>query len=104
MCTPYIEKIWKILMKIKIQDREIELKYTMRSMLMYENITDKTFNPKTMTDIVIFMYCIVISSAKDYSLNLDDFIDYLDENQHVFEEFGEWINKVSEVNNQIKKN
>jgi hypothetical protein len=91
-------------MKITIKDKEIELKYTMRSMLMYENITDKTFAPNTMTDIVTYMYCVVLSSTKDYSITYDEFIDYLDENIDVVNEFSQWLIDVVAVHNKLKKN
>jgi len=91
-------------MKITIKDKEIELKYTMRSMLMYENITEKTFSPSTMTDIITYMYCVVLSSAKDYSISYDEFIDYLDENVDVVNEFSQWLIDVVAVHNGLKKN
>jgi len=84
-------------MKITIKDKEIELKYTLRSMIMYENMTEKTFNPESLTDIITFMYCVVISSSKDYSLKFDEFIDLLDENPDIIKQFGDWIS--STVNN-----
>lgn len=91
-------------MKITINDKEIELKYTMRSMMLYENITEKSFTPSTMTDLITFMYCIVVSSSKDYSLKFDDFIDYLDENPAVLNEFSEWIVNIISANDNLKKN
>jgi hypothetical protein len=91
-------------MKITINDKEIELKYTLRSMLMYENITDKTFNPSTMSDVITFMYCIVVASSKDYTIKFDDFIDWLDDNPNIINEFGEWIQTVAQNNNVFKKN
>lgn len=84
-------------MKITIKDKEIELKYTLRSMIMYENMTDKTFNPEGLTDVITFMYCVVIASSKDYSLKFDEFIDVLDEHPELVGQFGEWI--TSSVNN-----
>lgn len=91
-------------MKVTINDKEIELKYTLRSMLMYENITDKTFNPSTMSDVITFMYCIVVASSKDYTIKFDDFIDWLDDNPNIINEFGEWIQTVAQNNNVFKKN
>lgn len=91
-------------MKITIKDKEIELKYTMRSMLMYENITGKTFMPNTLTDIVTYMYCVVLSSTKDYSLSFDDFLDYIDGNVDVMNEFSQWLIDVVAVHNNLKKN
>lgn len=91
-------------MKLTINGKEIELKYTMRSMMLYENITDKSFSPTTMTDLITFMYCVVVASSKDYSLKFDDFIDYIDENTAALNEFSAWIIKTMAVQDELKKN
>ena len=51
-------------MKVVIKEQEIELKKTMRSYMMFESITDKAFAPKTLTDMVTYFYCVVMSSHK----------------------------------------
>lgn len=92
-------------MKLNIKDKEIELKYSIRALLMYENMTDKTFSTSTLlTDMIVFMYCVVISSSKDYSLSFDDFIDYLDENPNAIQEFAEWLKNNVNSNNNFTKN
>lgn len=91
-------------MTIKIKDKEIELKYSIRSMLMYENITEKTFSPQTMTDVITFMYCVIVSSSNDYSLKFDDFIEELDNNPEILKDFGEWLQSSATNNDTFKKN
>lgn len=91
-------------MTLKIKDKEYELKYSIRAMIMYENMTDKSFSPQNLTDIITFLYCILISSAKDYSLTFDEFIDYLDENPDVINKFAEWIQNSTNANNNFSKN
>ena len=91
-------------MKITIKGKEIELVNTMRTMIMYENITEKTFAPESVTDIIIYMYCVVLASSKDYSLTLDDFIEYIDENPDIFEQFSTWLTDVAKSNGILKKN
>lgn len=92
-------------MKITIKDKEIELKQTLRALIMYENITDKAFEPKTFQDILTFLYCIVLTSSKDYSLiTFDEFIDYIDENHQVLEDMIKWLNTELTNNNILKKN
>ena len=54
-------------MKIVIKEQEIELKYSFRSLMVYEQILGKTFEPKGLTEILTFMYCIIITSKKDFS-------------------------------------
>ena len=36
-------------MKITIDNREYELKYSFRTLMVYENITNKSFEPKSLT-------------------------------------------------------
>ena len=90
-------------MTINFKDKEIEIKQTLRSLVLYENITGATFHPSTLNDIVTLFYCVVITSAKDYSIEYDDFLDYLDENMEVFAEFSEWLQNLSKNQNQLKK-
>jgi hypothetical protein len=90
-------------MKLTIKGKEIELKYSIRSLLMYENMTDKSFSSTTMTDLVVFFYCVVISSSQDYSYTFDEFIDYIDENPTIISEFAEWLKNTVDTNNNIKK-
>ena len=92
-------------MKITIKDKKIELKQTLRALIMYENITDKAFEPKTFQDILTFLYCIVLTSSKDYSLiTFDEFIDYIDENHQVLADMTKWLNDEFAVNGILKKN
>lgn len=91
-------------MTIKIKDKEVELKYTLRSMLMYENITNKSFNPEGLTDVITFFYCVIIASSQDYSLKFDDFIDELDEHPELVSQFGEWLSSSASNNETFKKN
>ena len=91
-------------MTITINDKDIELKYTLRSMMMYENITGKTFAPEGVSDILTFFYCVVVASAKNYELKFDDFLDVIDENQERLNEFSLWLTNVVATQNYLKKN
>ena len=91
-------------MKFKIKNKNYEMKYGIRAMMMYENITNHSFAPTTMTDVVTFLYCIVITSTEDYSYTFDDFIDALDKHPEMLNEFTEWLNTVIAVQNNVKKN
>lgn len=90
-------------MKITIKDKEIELKQTIRALMLYENIENKTFNPTTTTDFVTYMYCVVVASSKDYSISFEDFMDAIDENPDKLKEFSEWLISTSQNQNKLKK-
>ena len=85
-------------MKVTIKEQEVELRYSMRSLFMYENITGQSFNPKTLQDFCTFFYCVVCSSNKDLDLTFDEFVDYLDEDPSKMSEFAEWLNSIMQKN------
>lgn len=92
-------------MKITIKDKEIELRQTLRAFIMYENITEKSFEPKTFQDILTFLYCIVLTSSKDYTLiTFDEFIDLIDENNQILADMTKWLSDEFSINGKLKKN
>jgi len=91
-------------MKINYKDKEIELKCGLKAMLMYENVSGGSSTPQSLTDVMTFFYCIVVSSSKDYSIQFEDFIDWLDDNPTVMEEFTTWLQEITLTNNRLKKN
>lgn len=90
-------------MKININEKEITLKYSLRAMMMYENITGGTLAPTSLTDVITFFYCVVVASSLDYELQMDNFIDWLDEHPDTLNDFGEWLQNVVSNNNKLKK-
>lgn len=85
-------------MKIKIGDREVELKYSFRALMLYENIQKKSFEPKTTTDVLVFMFCVIMGSDKDIKLDFNEFLDMIDNNPQLVVEFSNWL--TSEINKQ----
>lgn len=84
-------------MKVVIKEEEIELKKTLRSYMMFESITDKAFAPKTLTDMITYFYCVVMSSHKGLELQFDEFISWLDENDGIMPQFTKWLAGVNEI-------
>lgn len=79
-------------MKINIKDKEVELKMTFRSMLLYEMATGKSFEvPQNLNDTLTFMWCIIMASAKEMQLTRDELIDFIDEDITVVEKFSQWL-------------
>ena len=91
-------------MKVIINDKEITLKSSFRAMVAYEQITDHIFSPSTVTDILVYFYCCIISSKEyDGTLTFDEFMDYLDDNPTILQEFSEWMTETSKQNEVFKK-
>lgn len=86
-------------MKVRIKEQEVELRYSMRALFQYENITGQSFNPKTLQDFATFFYCVLYSSNKDLNLTFDEFIDeVIDPNPQLMNEFAEWLGKTMQKN------
>lgn len=83
-------------MKINIKNKEIELKQTLRSMIVFEKITDKAFNIANISDVIIYFYSCVMASDMDCNVTLDEFINWLDDNKEVFAEFNDWLTTEAE--------
>lgn len=82
-------------MTITIRQTEITLKYSMRALFQYENITGQTFNPKTLQDFCTFFYCVLVSSNKDIDLTFDEFIDeVIDPQPELLNQFAQWLSNV----------
>ena len=90
-------------MEIKINDKTIQLKKSFRSLIAYESATGKAFNPSTITESIMYFYCVIISSDSDLELSFDTFMDWLDDNPMALQEFTEWIVEQNKVDNTLTK-
>lgn len=86
-------------MKVTIKEQEITLKYSMRSLFLYERKTGESFSPRNIEQFCLYFYCVLVSSNKDLDLTFDDFIDeVIDPNPQVMNEFAVWLNSTMAKN------
>lgn len=85
-------------MKVRIKEQEITLKYSMRSLFLYEQKSGESFSPRNLEQYCLYFYCVVCSSNKDLDLTFDEFIDFLDEDPSKITEFAEWLSKTMQKN------
>ena len=87
-------------MKVTIKEKEITLKSSFRALIAYEQITNHAFNPSTITDMILYFYCVIISSKEfdNEPITFDDFMDYLDEHQDLLNTFTTWLTESSKQN------
>lgn len=90
-------------MKITIKGNEVDIKGTVRAMMMYENIKGESFQPTSTENIITYMYCCVVSATKDYSLSFDEFLDIIDEDMTIVNDFVAWLIAQAENQNKLKK-
>lgn len=90
-------------MTITIKDKTITLKKTFRSLIAYESAMGKTFNPTTITESIMYFYCVIISSDSDIELSFDNFMDWLDENPTALQDFTQWLIEQNTIENKLTK-
>jgi len=74
-------------MKIKFNDYEFDLKYTIRTNILYENVTNESLDYtklERMETITILFYCNIIGNlqAKNNTVDIswNDYLNWLDDN------------------------
>lgn len=90
-------------MTITINNKEINLKKTFRSVIAYEQATKGTFNPTTISETIMYFYCVIIASDTELEITYDDFLNWLDDNPTALKEFTQWLIKVNEIESTTTK-
>ena len=77
---------------ITINNKEYKLKYTIRALFIFEQITNKPFAINTLMDNYLFFYCILLANNED-ALEWDEFIDALDNEPNLLNELSSIVSK-----------
>ena len=88
-------------MKINYNGTEIELKYTFRGFIIYENIMGDSFKASGMKEVIVLMYSMLVASYPDIS-DFEHFVDWLDQNPGTLKEFSDWVADCMNKNNDVK--
>lgn len=83
-------------MEIKIDGTLYPIKYTIRALFIYEQITGKVFKMATLTDEYLFFYCLLLANNPNTTLSFDSFIDLCDEDMNIILAFKEFVSKEME--------
>lgn len=71
---------------ININGKDYKVKYTIRALFIFEQITGKAFKLETMLDSYIFYYSMILANNKDQVLQWEEFLDALDENPKLLQD------------------
>ena len=83
--------------KITINGKKYNLKYTIRALFIFEQITKKSFKVESMLDNYIFFYSMILANNKDKVLEWDEFIDAMDNDPQLLDKMNQVL-----ANNQKK--
>lgn len=93
--------------KISINGKDYNIKYTIRSLFIFEQITGKPFAINTLLDNYVFFYSMLIACNNDDVLTWDEFIDALDADPTILKQMNDVVEeqqKQSKVFNQEDEN
>lgn len=90
-------------MVIKVKDKEIKMKYSFRSMMIYEKIAGSSFAPKGITEILIYFYSTILASDKDSTLTFEEFMEWIDEHPKELNDFSTWLTETLTKNSVINE-
>ena len=71
---------------VNINGKDYKVKYTIRALFIFEQITGKAFKLETMLDSYIFYYSMILANNKDQVLQWEEFLDALDENPKLLQD------------------
>lgn len=77
--------------EIEINGKNYKLKYTIRSLFIFEQITKKPFKIETLLDNYLFFYSMILANNPDNVLDWDTFINSMDEDPELFKRMSEII-------------
>lgn len=87
-----------------INNTEYKLKYTLRALFIYEQLTGKAFRLETITDEYIFFYCMLVANNPDMNLTFNELIEAIDEDMGIMLEFQGFLKKEMEKQQQFITN
>lgn len=78
-------------MDITINEKQYKLKYTLRAMMLFEQITKKIFSIESLSDELVFFYSIILANNPDEPMNFDQFLDAIDDDPDLLIQFQNFL-------------
>lgn len=85
--------------EIEINGKNYKLKYTIRSLFIWEQITGKSFKIENMLDNYLFFYSMILANNPDNILTWDDYINAMDEDPMLFKRMTDIIEEQQKKDN-----
>lgn len=91
-------------MTITINNKEYKLKYTIRALFIFEQITNRPFEIRNTMDNYLFFYCMLLANNPDNLLDWDEFIDAMDNDASLITQLNQVVvdsTKKNELFNEV---
>lgn len=88
-------------MEININDKKYKLKYTIRALFIFEQITNRQFAIKNITDTYIFLYSVLLANNPDMEMSFEQLINYCDDDITIIQQFNKFLFNEQQKNNMF---
>lgn len=88
-------------MKITIKNKEYKVKYTIRALFIFEQITGKPFNISTLFDNYLFFYCLILANNPDDVLGWEDYIEAIDTDKELYSQLTKVVENYQKQDNLL---
>ena len=90
-------------MEITIKEQTYKVKYSIRSLFIFEQLSGKSFILETLLDQYIFFYSMILANNPECTLTFDQFIDECDEDFTLVTSLQKYITEVFAKQAQLNK-
>lgn len=91
--------------QLTINGKNYNVKYSLRALFIFEQITNRPFEIKSLLDNYIFFYSMILASNKDKEpLDWDEFIDALDNNPKLLSDMNDIVLQQQKIEQMINTN
>ena len=90
-------------MEITIQDKTYKIKYSIRALFIFEQLTGKSFSLDSLMNQYVFFYSMLLANNPECTLTFDQFIDECDENFTLVTNLQKYITDVFAKQAQLVK-
>lgn len=94
--------IYRTMNKITIKNKVYKVRYTFRALMLFEQITSKMFSIDNLTDQITFFFCLLLANNPDDKLTYEEFIDALDDDSTILNQFQKFLADEAEKRNIYK--
>ena len=88
-------------MNITINKKQYKVKYTIRALFIFEQITGKPFNISTLFDNYLFFYCLLLANNPDNVIEWEEFIDAIDSDKDLYKQLSKAVTDYQKQDNLL---
>lgn len=86
-------------MTLTINKKKYTVKYTIRALFIFEQITGKPFEIKTLLDNYILFYSLILANNPDSIIEWNEFVDALDNDKKLISQLNKFMEEQQRKNN-----